>query len=655
LHNGFYRKLALTNLIKNSQIYLPYLITCTCTIAMFYIMRFISTNDKLEDMSGGPQLTIILKFGSIVIGIFAAIFLFYSNSFLMKRRKKELGLYNVLGLGKWNLALMLFHENCIVMFGTIAAGLGSGIIASKLMLLLLLKILKTPRWLGFSVSLSSVISTVVLFALLFLLILFYNFMQVRVVNPIELLHGSNQGEKEPKAKWLIAIPSFLALAAGYFIAQWVDSPMDAMGYFLIAVLLVIFGTYGLFTTGSIVLLKFLRSRKRYYYRTKHFITVSGMIYRMKQNAVGLGNICILSTMVLVMISGTVSLYVGQEDVMNTRYPFTIELIARHGSEEVRKELEQITDEELNKVGIDDAATESCLYYTVTADYSDNSIGKAENNDSMKDICIAYFVTAEQHEALTGEKLSLTGSELGIWLNGDALPFDSLSIFGTNCTPVSVERTGIKGLDVNDIYDTFYIVVPDDAAMEQFYQTIRTIEPAADQFTATVGIDSKADSETLDSFYHALGERTADMDEVWVESRSENKVDFMSMYGGLFFVGIFLGSLFLMATVMIIYYKQIFEGHEDKERFRIMQNVGLSRKEIKTTIHSQVLLVFFLPLFTAVIHIAFAFKVITKLLYLLNLTNVSLFLTCTLITIGAFAAIYILVYSLTAKSYYKIVQ
>jgi len=653
LHKGFYRKLALTNLMKNKQIYFPYLITCICTIAMFYIMRFISTNEKLTQMSGGEQLSIILKFGSVVIAIFAAIFLIYSNSFLMKRRKKELGLYNVLGLGKWNLALMLFHENCIVMFSTTGIGIIFGVAASKLMLLLLLKIVRTPAWLGFSVSMSSITSTVALFVPLFLLILCYNFLQVRAVNPIDLLHGSSQGEKEPKSKWLIAVPSFLALAGGYFIAIWVESPMDAVWSFLLAVLLVIFGTYGLFTAGSIVFLKFLRKRKNYYYKTKHFITISGMLYRMKQNAVGLGNICILSTMVLVMISGTVSLYVGQDDLLKSMYPFGIQLVSRTGSYEVQKELEEIADSALKDAGITDARVESCLYYALTSSYEEGKL-VVEGKDDSED-CIVYFVTAAQHEALTGEALVLSDSEAGVWQNGREPDFQTLGIYGTEFSTVPVISAGLKTLEENDIYDTMYVVVASDDVLNKLYETINASEIGVENYTASVGIDSNADAASLDKLYQVLSEKTAEIENVMTISRSVNKADFLVTYGGLFFVGIFLGSLFLMATVMIIYYKQIFEGHEDKERFKIMQNVGLSRKEIRTTIRSQVLLVFFLPLFTAVIHIAFAFKVITKLLLLLSLTNVSLFLTCTLITIAVFTVIYILVYSLTARSYYKIVQ
>lgn len=320
MNSSIYGKLALTNLKNNRKTYIPYILTAVLTVMMYYIMDGLSRNSTIGDQS----LHLILVYARGVIIIFAIIFLFYTNSFLIKRRKKEIGVYNILGMGKRHIARMLIVETLVTAAASIGIGIISGTIFGKLMYLVLLKLLHYDIRMDFEVSADTLMYTLVFFLAIFIMTLVYNLFQIKISNPVELLHGGSQGEKEPKTKWLMTVFGVIALGTGYFIAITVDQPLAAIQAFFVAVVCVILGTYALFTAGSVALLKALRRNKKFYYQTKHFSAVAGMIYRMKQNAVGLANICILSTMVLVMISTTISLYVGMEDVLRTRYPREVE-------------------------------------------------------------------------------------------------------------------------------------------------------------------------------------------------------------------------------------------------------------------------------------------------------------------------------------------
>ncbi len=662
----FYGRLAAVNIRKNGRIYLPYILTCIFTVAMFYIMLFIALNKGIAKMPGAEPLSVIMWMGTVVIGLFSVVILLYINSFLMKRRKKELGLYNILGMGKGHIARVMALENIYVSVGTIIAGLFAGILLSKLIFLLLLKLLRFNVPFGFEISPVAIAVTVIVFAAIFFVTLLCNLGRVHLSKPIELLYGGSVGEKEPKTKWVMAVIGFLALAAGYTIAIVTENPIDALGWFFIAVILVILGTYCLFTAGSIALLKSLRKNKSFYYKTKNFTSVSGMIYRMKQNAVGLANICILSTMVLVMLSTTVSLYIGVEDALRNRFPRNIAITAVQTDDESFHAVSSQVDEIIRLSG---APVENTVKYRYRSYFTKRSGTVFFNpGDAVRDSSsnvIVFFIPLEDYNRLRGSDVSLSPHELLLF--SPSVPYDGDAVtFGTETFAVKAAYN--EAPDIGDAYmyslsDSFYFILPDTVAVQRVNTALTNDGEQWHGLSFYYGFDVRAgDDSQLDlanQLHAALAGVGSDSEpngvQIYINSAAENKADFLSMYGGFFFLGLFLGTLFIMATVIIMYYKQISEGYDDKKRFEIMQKVGLSRFEIKKAIRSQVLTVFFLPLLAAGIHILAAFKMITKLLFTLNLTNVPLFAWCTLGTIVLFAAVYGAVYALTARAYYKIVS
>ncbi|WP_281531974.1 ABC transporter permease [Anaerocolumna aminovalerica] len=652
----FYPKLAATNIKKNYQTYVPYILTSIGTVMMYYILKTISLDDGLNSMSGGDSLKTILAMGSFVIGLFSLIFLFYTNSFLIKRRKKEFGLFNILGMEKKHISRVMFFETVYVSFISIILGLLGGIVLSKLMYMLLLKLLKFEVPMGYAISFTAVYKTLILFAGIFLLTFINNLRQIHLTKPIELLKGGQVGEKEPKTKWLLTLIGLAALAGGYIIAITTESPIAALYMFLIAVILVIIGTYCLFTAGSIALLKLLKKNKKYYYKTKHFITVSGMMYRMKQNAVGLANICILSTAVLVMLSTTVSLYIGMEDVLRNRYTRNLLITSTDITEEYRKGVKDTASNILEQHGAEAENIMEYRYLGFGAMRKGDSFvtGDDIRNSVSSDIKMLYFIPLEDYNAMNNTSYTLDNNEIFLIVNGETYTHETFTIFDTPLHIREHHNTLVEGLsDMGDVVNSFYVITKDLGQIEEMYrQQLGTSDESVSYYRYIYGFDiNTEDKETI----QISQDISSTLENSYVESAAGSKEGFFSLYGGLFFLGIFLGGLFIMATVLIIYYKQISEGYDDKSRFEIMQKVGMSRSEIKKSIGSQVLTVFFLPIVTAAIHIAFAFKVITKLLALLGLTNVVLFAWCTLGTLLVFAVFYAIIYVMTAKVYYKIVR
>lgn len=654
----FYIKLALTNINKHRKTYIPYILTCINTIAMFYMMHFMSGNPGLNEMSGGDSLIIILNLGNIVIGVFSVIFLFYTNSFLIKRRKKEFGLFNILGMEKKHISRVIVWEAFYVTVFSLVIGLASGMIIGKLMFLLLNNILHFEVPLTYFVSIKSIGVTSILFLGIFVLTLLNNLRHIHLAKPIELLRGGQVGEKEPKTKWILVIIGVVALASGYYIALVTESPLVALNKFFLAVLLVIIGTYALFTAGTIALLKLMRKNKGFYYQTKHFISVSGMIYRMKQNAVGLANICILSTMVLVMLSSTVSLYIGMEDLLKNRYPKEIDILANNLSEEQAQVVEKIIHEEAEKYQIE---IEDPVHYR-SADFPAIREGNTFTTDrttikSFANISMIGLIPLDEYNQLEKQSAKLEDNEVLIYTFRGKPVENTITISGQEFQI----KDQLKGLSFNGdssgiLTDSYFVVVKDEETIKSLYPVEELEKVEWKDLSYFSGFDAKGSTENEIALTKALSQKLKEASiDGYAEGRAESKESFYSIYGGLFFLGLFLGALFIMATVLIMYYKQISEGYDDKERFAIMQKVGLSKEEIKKSIKSQVLVVFFLPLVAAVIHIAFAFKVITKLLALLNLTNIGLFVICTAATILIFAVFYAIVYTLTAREYYKIVS
>ncbi|RHG06742.1 ABC transporter permease [Dorea longicatena] len=642
MNNFIYEKLAVTNLKNNRKTYVPYIFTGVLTVMMFYII------DALSRWKGITQdtLKICLQYATGVIVVFAVIFLFYTNSFLIKRRKKEIGVYNILGMGKRHIARMMAVETILTAGISILGGLVFGIIFGKLMYLLLLKILHNSVDMQFSVNGTAIVQTVILFAGIFLLTYLYNILQIQLVNPVELLHGGNQGEKEPKSRWLLVIVGVAALGNGYWIALTTEAPLEALLKFFVAVVCVIIGTYALFIAGSIVVLKILRKNKAYYYNPKHFTSVSGMIYRMKQNGAGLANICVLSTMVLVMVSTTVSLYAGMEDILDSRFPRDVSIVCNEADTNKEETLQRLIKEQCEKAGVKITDRVRYRYGSMNAVLKGNNLEKVEQYYPDNHFYYVEMITQEEYNRIEKKNVSLKGQEILTYTTNGKCGKKEINIAGRNYqVKKELSEMTSQPKSTAEMYKTLYIVF---ANAEQ----IERIEPFsyADKFNLK-GDDGKQ-KEALEQIQNEFYEKIPDG---MMESRMLSRSSFYELYGGLFFIGIYLGSMFIMATVLIIYYKQISEGYDDRERYQIMQKVGMSKKEVKRSIRSQVLSVFFLPLVVAVIHVAVAFKVMTKILGVLNLTNVSLFAVCTIITIAVFAVFYIIVYSITAKEYYRIVN
>lgn len=642
MNNFIYEKLAVTNLKNNRKTYVPYIFTGVLTVMMFYIIDALSRGKGITQ----DTLKICLQYATGVIVVFAVIFLFYTNSFLIKRRKKEIGVYNILGMGKRHIARMMAVETILTAGISILGGLVFGIIFGKLMYLLLLKILHNSVDMQFSVNGTAIVQTVILFAGIFLLTYLYNILQIQLVNPVELLHGGNQGEKEPKSRWLLVIIGVAALGNGYRIALTTEAPLEALLKFFIAVICVIIGTYALFIAGSIVVLKMLRKNKAYYYNPKHFTSVSGMIYRMKQNGAGLANICVLSTMVLVMVSTTVSLYAGMEDILDSRFPRDVSIVCKQADVDHEEIIERLLKEQCEKAGVKITDRVWYRYGSMNAVLKGDKLENVNQYYPDNHFYYVEMMTQDEYNRIEKQNVSLEEQEILTYTTNGKCGKKQINIAGQNyLVKKELPEMTSQPKSTAEIYKTLYIVF---ANAEQ----IERIEPFsyADKFNLK-GDDGKQ-KEALEQIQNEFYEKIPDG---MMESRMLSRSSFYELYGGLFFIGIYLGSMFIMATVLIIYYKQISEGYDDRERYQIMQKVGMSKKEVKRSIRSQVLSVFFLPLVVAVIHVAVAFKVMTKILGVLNLTNVSLFAVCTIITIAVFAVFYIIVYSITAKEYYRIVN
>ena len=642
MNNFIYEKLAVTNLKNNRKTYVPYIFTGVLTVMMFYIIDALSRGKGITQNT----LKICLQYATGVIIVFAVIFLFYTNSFLIKRRKKEIGVYNILGMGKRHIARMMAVETILTAGISILGGLVFGIIFGKLMYLLLLKILHNSVDMQFSVNGTAIVQTVILFAGIFLLTYLYNILQIQLVNPVELLHGGNQGEKEPKSRWLLVIVGVAALGNGYWIALTTEAPLEALLKFFVAVVCVIIGTYALFIAGSIVVLKILRKNKAYYYNPKHFTSVSGMIYRMKQNGAGLANICVLSTMVLVMVSTTVSLYAGMEDILDSRFPRDVSIVCNEADTNNEETLQRLIKEQCEKAGVKITDRVRYRYGSMNAVLKGNNLEKVEQYYPDNHFYYVEMITQEEYNRIEKQNVSLKEQEILTYTTNGKCGKKQINIAGQNYQ-VKKELSEMTSQPKNtaEMYKTLYIVFANAEQIERIESF-----SYADKFNLK-GDDGKQ-KEALEQIQNEFYEKFPDGT---MESRMLSRSSFYELYGGLFFIGIYLGSMFIMATVLIIYYKQISEGYDDRERYQIMQKVGMSKKEVKRSIRSQVLSVFFLPLVVAVIHVAVAFKVMTKILGVLNLTNVSLFAVCTIITIAVFAVFYIIVYSITAKEYYRIVN
>ncbi len=668
MNKTFYLKMAAMNLRKNSRTYGPYFLTCIGTMAVFYIVSSIALNEGIRQLRGGDYVYGILTIGSGIVGLFSVIFLFYTNSFLMKQRKRELALYNMLGMEKRHIARILGYESLLVFAGSFVLGTGGGILLSRLFFLLLLRIngIETP--LEFSVSVESIRSSFLLFLMIFACILLNNLRQIHIANPMELLQSSRAGEKEPKTRWVLALAGLVLTASGYWIAIRTENVLQAVNNLFVAVLLVMAGTYALFVAGTVAFLKALKKRPSYYYKARHFTTVSGLIYRMKQNAVGLANICILSTAVLLTISTTVSLYFGNEDTIRSRYPYDVTLNF-HGiaEESTRDEISGVMQEAAAQAGVQVTRREYQNWLALAAVREGDELvtgDQAGEERNLQNISQIYVMTREEYHRLTGaDTPEVDAGKVMVYTADGDLP-ERINLYGTEYqVEKALSESPAEGESSRseELTKTYYVVLSDAGEMEVIDRNEQAFLGREESFISlSVGMDltgSEEQKAQAASFMEAAAKEKSfgGLSFYYMESRQENRQDMLAMNGSFFFLGIVLGAVFLMATVLIIYYKQISEGYEDKKRYEIMEKVGMSQKEVRQSIRSQTVKVFFLPLGMAVLHIAAAFPLMRRVLQVMSLDNWRLFLVCTGGTVLVFAVIYFAVYSLTARTYYRIVR
>ena len=684
---SFFPKLAAQSIKNNRRFYVPYILTVIGTTAAFYILSALFFDPGRYELAGNTTngaayVQSFMMIGMLFLGIFSFIFLIYTNSFLMKRRQKEIGLYNVLGMGKGNIAAILFFEALYVVILGVGGGLAAGILLHKLCTLILYRLIHFPAPFGISVQPAAVALTALIFTCLLALTLLLNLARVGRSRPVELLRGGEVGEKEPKANWFLTLLGIVSLGAGYFIAVWTKDGAMAVALYFIAVFLVVIGTYCLFTSVSIAVLKALRANKRYYYKARHFITVSGMLYRMKRNAAGLANICIISTMVMVMISGTLSLYVGTEDMINELYPHDFSAKAVYYFSEPwnytsEEELTPFDHAEMNAQFVDWYTEHGAQpSYAAEVEYLYLSPGDMEEAGYSS----VYLLTAASYALLTGNEAPVLGE-------GEALARFPAGTEGRERVVLSSEVkesaeggyvhreaafdiVGSADISVTDIERSVSISDERDLILvvsdtQSLLDTGFALQRGGYNWEGLYDFDGLTYSEqiALDDAYWDTenGGWLAAADDVsgyYSYMTTDIRADFASdsylLTGGFLFLGIFLGAVFLMAMVLIMYYKQVSEGYEDQRRFVIMRQVGLSEQETRRAIHSQILTVFFLPIIVAAVHIAFDFNLVVQLLSLFQLVDVRLTALCTLGTLGVFCAVYAIIYLITARSYSKIV-
>lgn len=608
MKTGFYPKLAFDGIRKNRRMYVPFICTCIGMVMMFYIISYLHYSDSVAAMRGGAIVRTMLNLGTITVGIFSCIFLFYTNSFLIRRRKKEFGLYHILGMGKRNIARILFWETMLTALISLVIGIGFGILFSKLAELGMLRLMHAQATYSMQISPDSILFTITVFGCIFILLFFNALRQIHFSGAISLIRSENVGEKPPKGNWILGILGLGCLVVAYYLAVTVADPVSALGMFFIAVILVIFGTYLIMIAGSVLFCRLLQKNKHYYYKANHFVSISSMVYRMKRNGAGLASICILATMVLVMLSTTVSLYFGMDDVLSNRYPYQFNTTVSYNS------FDTMSDENTASI-LKLASDEALLFSTRYSDYNENTISFEHG--------MTYTIKKQ------------------------------------------IDKFRPDGNSMANISTTFVLIVPDIHAAVDAIAALPGNEKSV-YFYWHYNFDTNLNrddqillandlSSTISDFFTQSYKQNTGIKSCQFESRAANYEDFFADFGGLFYLAIVLSIVFLLAAVLIIYYKQISEGYEDQARFDIMQKVGMTKREIKKSINSQLLTVFFLPLVGAGIHLIFAFPMIRKILLLFNLTNLHLYTIVTLISFGAFALFYTIVYRITSNAYYHIVS
>ena len=667
----FFPKLAWEGIRKNKKMYAPYLLTGCVMVMVSYILRFVADSPAVQSMRGGRSMVMVLVLGAGVMAVFSVLFLFYTNSFIIRQRYPEFGLYNILGMDKRNIGKLMLWEGSMVAGIVIGVGSFLGIVFAKAAELVLFNLVHVEVTYDLRLNGDALWKTVITYGLIYLLLLVNSFVRVRRAKPLELMQSNRAGERTPKRTWLYAAVGMLFLGTAYYLAVSIKTPLTAMNTFFLAVLMVIIATYLLFMAGSVALCRILQKNKRYYYTSKHFVSVSSMAYRMRRNGAGLASICILLTMVLVMISSSASLYFGVEDAINGRYPAGVNLSVRlkRAGASAQDFIEQLWGQVESNIEIDSEPVRYLMGEVPVKFVENGVVSQGVNDDTFIGSDIGYLsvVPLSDYNRISGGTESLNGEECLIYTVGREYGSDTFSV--NNGNPYRVKKV-LERFFLEDeaaLFPVIYVVTDDfETFTEAFMADAEAAESEVMMFYWHCGFDMDTPEEEIvacDRLYEVIGEQqsrysSSDESEMLyysVESREMNREEFIQMYGGLFFLGMMLSIVFLLAAVLIIYYKQISEGYEDRARFDIMQKVGMTKRDIRKSINSQVLTVFFSPLVFAGIHLGFAFPYVWKILNLFELYNMPLVIWANVICFVAFGVFYAMVYKVTSNTYYSIVN
>ena len=669
MKRGLYFRLAATGMSKNKKFYFPYIFTCFCMVMMYYIIQFLRISDDFRTMRGGESMQMILGMGTPVIAVFSWILLYYTNSFLIRRRQKEFGLYHILGMGKRELVKILIWENLMTAVISIAGGLLGGILFSKLAELAAVKIVGNHLGYKMTIEPKAIYYTVSLFLAIFAVILLRMLIFIFRTKPVDMLKSETAGEKPPKANWILAIAGLIILAGAYWIAVSIEEPMEAMLWFMVAVLMVIVATYLLFIAGSVAFCRLMQKKKNYYYKTRHFVSISSMVYRMKRNGAGLASICILSTMVLVTLSSTICLYIGEESILHMRYPRNIVLDTYSVDKKMTSLSYKAVNDALEKYG---ETPENILHYSyldIAGEFVDDKVilePEKVNNGMSPDVRQMFILAVSDYNRLMDKNVSLSDGEAVMYTTKSDYTFDTVTLdgFGTFKITERAEDFVSNGVDAMQMVPSVFLFVKDEAVVREIYDLRleaygENHSDMHDYYGFDLSCDKDKQIEIGNEIFYNIVKLKEENPDIWsgvsLDCLEKDRTDFYALYGGLFFLGILLGSVFIAAAVLIMYYKQISEGFEDKSKFGILQKVGMTKDEIRKSINSQVLTVFFAPLAAAGIHMIFAFGIIARLLTLFGLYNTGLLAVVTICCFLVFGLLYTAVYLITSGSYYKIVS
>ena len=659
--NLFYSKFALNNLVKNKRFILPYIFSAIFTIASFYILTSLSLGSNLDKLPQGISATKqVLGFGVIVIAIFSAIFLFYTYSFLIKRRVREFGLYSVLGMTKKQIARILILETIFIAVITLVFGLAFGLLFDKLMLLVLLKLFTAGVSFGFVITPIAVFLTILLFGGIFFLLLIYTVVKISRLKIVALLKEENNGEREPKARFILAILGLGLTGYGYYLAQTIQNPIKAITMFFVAVLAVIFGTYLIFMAVSITVLKLMKNNKTFYYKPKNFISVSGLLYRMKRNAVGLANICILSTMVLVTMGTTSALYAGSEEAYNTRFPRDIIINGYRSTEGKLTEIEKNVKKATQDAGVEAKDLVSYNMLNVVGRLNGTEINyESEFTGSFDKLKSIVVLELKDYNKVSKEQKTLNTGETLLFIDKKGkYEANEITVQGVNLKIKEklTDFPGALGTAAANVIDTYYVVVKDNADVKKIESALKKKLNMSDEEGEVynyVGFnisDKTKEAQVIENFKQLEKESNIN-----IEGKAENETNFKGFYASFLFIGVFISMIFVVSQVVIMYYKQISEGYEDKGKFGIMRKVGLTDRQIKQSIRSQVLMIFFAPLAVATLHTVVAYPFIEKILKLFLATDNNVFLIALAVTIAVFGVFYLIVYLITSRIYYRIIK